>query len=133
LSVLGFALAGVYAMVGAPDVALVAVLVETVLALVFVGVFARLPPTTLRRARNAAIGSAAGAAAFAAIWGALSRPTATAGVAAEHIDRTPDAHGGDVVTVILADFRGLDTMVEITVLAVAVVGVAGLLRRGRNW
>ena len=137
LSVLGFALAGVYAMVGAPDVALVAVLVETVLALVFVGVFARLPPTTLRRprrrARNAGIGVAAGAAAFATIWGALSRPAATAGVAAEHIDRTPDAHGGDVVTVILADFRGLDTMVEITVLAVAVVGVASLLSRGRAW
>jgi len=137
LSVLGFALAGVYAMVGAPDVALVAVLVETVLALVFVGVFARLPPTTLRRprrrARNAGIGVAAGVAAFATIWGALSRPAATAGVAAEHIDRTPDAHGGDVVTVILADFRGLDTMVEITVLAVAVVGVASLLSRGRAW
>src|SRR4029079_9701570 len=65
LSVLGFALAGVYAMVGAPDVALVPVVVETVLALFVVGVFARLPPTTLRRprrrARNAAIGSAAGA------------------------------------------------------------------------
>jgi multicomponent Na+:H+ antiporter subunit A len=39
-----------------------------------------------------------------------------------------------VVTVTLADFRGLDTMVEITVLAVAVVGVASLLRRGgRPW
>jgi len=137
LSVLGFALAGVYAVVGAPDVALVAVLVETVLTLVFVGVFARLPPTTLRRprhrARNAAIGSAAGAAAFAAIWGALSRPTASAGVAAEYIEKAPEAHGGDVVTVILADFRGLDTMVEVTVLAVAIVGVASLLSRGRAW
>jgi multicomponent Na+:H+ antiporter subunit A len=29
-----------------------------------------------------------------------------------------------VVTVILADFRGLDTLVEVTVLAVAIVGVA---------
>jgi multicomponent Na+:H+ antiporter subunit A len=38
-----------------------------------------------------------------------------------------------VVTVILADFRGLDTLVEVTVLAVAIVGVAGLLRRGRAW
>ncbi|MCZ7589924.1 MAG: proton-conducting transporter membrane subunit [Gaiella sp.] len=137
LSVLGFALAGVYAMVGAPDVALVAVLVETVLAYVFVGVFARLPPATVRRprrrARNAVIGAAAGASAFAAIWGALSRPTATTGVAAEHIERAPEAHGGDVVTVILADFRGLDTMVEVTVLAVAVVGVASLLSRGRAW
>jgi len=137
LSVLGFALAGVYAMVGAPDVALVAVLVETILTLVFVGVFARLPSATVRRpglrARNAVIGAAAGGAAFAAIWAGLSRPPAADGVAAEHLDRAPDAHGGDVVTVILADFRGLDTMVEITVLAVAVVGVASLLSRGRAW
>jgi multicomponent Na+:H+ antiporter subunit A len=35
--------------------------------------------------------------------------------------------------VILADFRGLDTMVEITVIAVAVFGVIALLRRGRSW
>jgi multicomponent Na+:H+ antiporter subunit A len=35
--------------------------------------------------------------------------------------------------VILADFRGLDTMVEVTVLAVAVIGVASLLRRGSPW
>ena len=67
------------------------------------------------------------------IWATLSRTTTTTGDAVEHIARTRDAHGGDVVTVILADFRGLDTMVEITVLAVAVIGVAGLLRRGRNW
>ena len=137
LSVLGFALAGVYAMAGAPDVALVAVLVETILTLVFVGVFARLPSTTVRRpglrARNAAIGAVAGGAAFAAIWAGLSRPPAAEGVAAEHLERAPAAHGGDVVTVILADFRGLDTMVEITVLAVAVVGVASLLSRGRAW
>jgi multicomponent Na+:H+ antiporter subunit A len=44
LSVLGFALAAVYAVVGAPDVALVAVVVETALTLVFVGVYSRLPP-----------------------------------------------------------------------------------------
>ena len=67
------------------------------------------------------------------IWAALSRPSPAAGDAAEQIALTQDAHGGDVVTVILADFRGLDTMVEITVLAVAVVGVASLLRRGRSW
>jgi multicomponent Na+:H+ antiporter subunit A len=38
-----------------------------------------------------------------------------------------------VVTVILADFRGLDTLVEITVLATAIIGVALLLRRGKAW
>ena len=46
---------------------------------------------------------------------------------------TPAAHGTDVVTVILADFRGLDTLVEITVVLVALLGVAALLRRGKLW
>jgi len=141
LSVLGFALAGVYAIVGAPDVALVAVVIETVLTIVFVAVFARLPATALvdpggasrrglARYRNAAAGVVAGASAFAVIWAALSRPPLGASDAGAQIGLTPDAHGGDVVTVILADFRGLDTMVEITVLAVAIVGVVSLLRRG---
>ena len=142
LSVLGFALAAVYAVVGAPDVALVAVVVETIVTLVFVGVLSRLPrtdETSLRPARrsrhrrNLAAAVLAGGGAFAAIWAALSRPTVGEGDAREHLARAPDAHGGDVVTVILADFRGLDTLGEITVLAVAVTGVAALLRRGRNW
>jgi multicomponent Na+:H+ antiporter subunit A len=139
LSVLGFALAAVYAMVGAPDVALVAVVVETMLTLVFVGAFAGLPPPDPalpaplpgRRLRNAIAGIVAGASAFAVIWAALSRVPIASGDAAAQIERAADAHGGDVVTVILADFRGLDTMVEITVLAVAIFGVAALLRRGR--
>jgi len=140
LSVLGFSLAGVYALIGAPDVALVAVVVDTVVTLVFVAVFSRLPgttvgrPTTARpsphRLRNAAAGVVAGGAAFAVIWTVLSRPPLGPSDAAGQIRLTPDAHGGDVVTVILADFRGLDTMVEITVLAVAILGVASLIRRG---
>lgn len=139
LSVLGFALAGVYAIAGAPDVALVAVLVETIFTLVFVGVFSRLPPARRRRqsrrrsARNLAAAVGAGLAAFVAIWATLSRTSPTSGDAGQQISRTRDAHGGDVVTVILADFRGLDTMVEITVLAVAIIGVASLLRGGRTW
>jgi multicomponent Na+:H+ antiporter subunit A len=142
LSVLGFALAAVYAVVGAPDVALVAVLVETIFTLVFVGVFSRLPlpgrPATTaapvgRRRRNVVAGIIAGGASFALIWSTLSRTSPNAGDARAQIARTREAHGGDVVTVILADFRGLDTMVEITVLAVAVIGVASLLHRGRNW
>lgn len=141
LSVLGFALAAVYAVVGAPDVALVAVLVETIFTVVFVGVFSRLPqPRQRERARprarggrNVLAGIVASLASFGVIWATLSRTSATRGDAAGQIARARDAHGGDVVTVILADFRGLDTMVEITVLAVAVVGVASLLRHGRSW
>jgi multicomponent Na+:H+ antiporter subunit A len=140
LSVLGFSLAGVYALIGAPDVALVAVVVDTVVTLVFVAVFSRLPGTTVgrlttarpapNRLRNAAAGILSGGGAFAVIWTVLSRPPLGPSDAAGQIRLTPDAHGGDVVTVILADFRGLDTMVEITVLAVAILGVASLIRRG---
>ncbi len=39
-----------------------------------------------------------------------------------------EAHGGNIVNVILVDFRGLDTLGEITVLAVAAIGVFALLR-----
>jgi multicomponent Na+:H+ antiporter subunit A len=68
---------------------------------------------------------------FATIWGGLSRPIAAAGDAVGQIRRTPEAHGGDVVTVILADFRGLDTLAEITVLTLGVVGFLVLVGRWR--
>jgi multicomponent Na+:H+ antiporter subunit A len=145
LSVVGFGLATVFAFAGAPDVALVAVLVDTVTSLVFLAALARLPPDVARprvarspsapsrRWRDPLVGMLGGLAAFAAIWGFLSRPSLHPGVAAEHIRLAPEAHGRAVVTVILADFRGLDTLGEITVLVIAVVGVATLLRHGRLW
>ncbi|MHA7833191.1 MAG: hydrogen gas-evolving membrane-bound hydrogenase subunit E, partial [Algiphilus sp.] len=40
----------------------------------------------------------------------------------------PDGHGRNVVNVILVDFRALDTLGEIFVLALAAVGVYALLR-----
>jgi multicomponent Na+:H+ antiporter subunit A len=45
--------------------------------------------------------------------------------AAEAVDA---AHGRNVVNVILVDFRGLDTFGEITVLAIAGLGVYALLK-----
>ena len=143
LSALGFSLAVAYAFSGAPDVALVAVLVETIVALLFLGVFALLPREVLRREarlktsrsrrwRDPLIGLFSGAVAFLVVWSALSRPAPEASVAGDHVRLAPDAHGSDVVTVILADFRGLDTLGEITVLAVALLGIATLLRRGRT-
>jgi len=143
LSALGFSLAVAYAFSGAPDVALVAVLVETIVALLFLGIFALLPRDVLRREarlrtssrrrwRDPLIGLFSGGIAFLVVWSALSRPAPEATVAGDHVRLAPDAHGSDVVTVILADFRGLDTLGEITVLAVALLGIATLLRRGRT-
>jgi len=142
LAVVGFGLAAVYAVAGAADVALVAVLVETVLALLFLGVFALLPREALRREQTLAerpsrrwrdplIATVAGIGAFVLVWGALSRPAPEASVAEDHIRLADDAHAKDVVTAIIADFRGLDTLGEVTVVAVALLGVVALLRRGR--
>jgi multicomponent Na+:H+ antiporter subunit A len=44
----------------------------------------------------------------------------------------PDGKGRNVVNVILVDFRGLDTLGEITVLAVAAIGAVALARVGRR-
>jgi multicomponent Na+:H+ antiporter subunit A len=38
------------------------------------------------------------------------------------------AHGKNIVNVILVDFRGTDTIIEISVLIVAALGVFGLLK-----
>jgi multicomponent Na+:H+ antiporter subunit A len=40
----------------------------------------------------------------------------------------PVAHGRNIVNVILVDFRGFDTMGEITVLGIAAIGIFGLLK-----
>jgi multicomponent Na+:H+ antiporter subunit A len=142
LSAVGFSLAVAYELLDAPDVALVAVLVETILTLLFVGVLARFPNDVLRREaalsvprsrrwRDPLIGVRAGLAALLTVWAGLSRPVPGASSAERHVELAENAHGKDVVTVILADFRGLDTLVEITVVFVALIGIATLLRRGR--
>jgi multicomponent Na+:H+ antiporter subunit A len=139
LSAVGFGLATAYSLMGAPDVALVAVLIETIFALLFVAVYALLPrdvlrreaaldPPRSRRIRNAAIASLSGVVTTLVVWSAFSRPIPEGGMAARHVDLVDEAHGKDVVTVILADFRGLDTFVEITVVAVAMLAVAMVLR-----
>ena len=138
LSAVGFSLAVVYALLGAADIALVAVLVETLFALLFVGVFSLVPARALRkearrrasrsaRARNVAIAAISGVVTTLVAWGAFSRPIPDDPTAQRHLALADEAHGKDVVTVILADFRGLDTLVEITVVLVAAMAVATLL------
>ena len=136
LSSSGFALAVAYAFYGAPSVTLVAVLVETVLTLLLVSTLKLIPYRLLRRQaelpllrrwRNLFVSVAAGAFAFVVVWGALSQPPAGQAVAEEHVRLAPQAHAKNVVTAILADFRGLDTLGEITVIALVLLGVATLL------
>jgi multicomponent Na+:H+ antiporter subunit A len=143
LSTVGFPLAAVYAFLGSPDVALVAVLMETMLTILFVGFLAAMrdrprvegferDPAESHVGRDRFIGLVAAAAAFVIVWGVLSKPAAIESAARDQIALAPSAHASDVVTAILADFRGLDTMGEITVIAVAMVGLLTLMQRPRQ-
>jgi multicomponent Na+:H+ antiporter subunit A len=54
-------------------------------------------------------------------------------VSREMVERAlPDGEGRNVVNVILVDFRGIDTMGEITVLAAAAIGSVAMARAGRQ-
>jgi multicomponent Na+:H+ antiporter subunit A len=141
ISSAGFSIAIAYAFFGAPDVALVAVLIETIVTLIILGTLRLIPYGVLSRAakipvqygrRKALVAALAGGFVMAISWGTLSRSASMEeSAAARHIALAPEAHAKDVVTVILADFRGLDTMGEITVVALVLLGVATLLSRGR--
>ena len=140
ISAAGFSIAVAYAFFGAPDVALVAVLVETIVTLIVLGVLKLIPYEVLRRGARipvqnpkakAAIAVLAGGFMFAISWATLSQTTTEETVAQGLLELTPEAHGKAAVTVILADFRGLDTMGEISVVALVLLGIATLLWRGR--
>ncbi len=142
LSSVGYTLAGSYAFMNAPDVTLVAVVVETILSIFILGMLVLMPRPILRfetevragrRAlrRDALLASVAFGVAFFVAWGALSRPASSTEVIDSHVVLTPAVHGKDIVSVILADFRAFDTMGEITVIALTLLGVISLLRSGR--
>ncbi len=132
----GYGVALLFAFFGAPDLALTQVLVETLTLVLFALVMRRLPPlradpcsSRRRRTTDLAIAVATGTALTLALLAVRGAPAPEAGrVSAEMAARSlPEAHGRNVVNVILVDFRALDTMGEICVLAIAGLGVAGLL------
>ncbi len=134
LGALGFCLALLYARFGAPDLAITQVLVDTLTVVLLVFAFYRLPryarlSSTRARFRDAVLAAAFGAmmAAFALATQAFRYSERISAYFAEQA--YPLAHGRNVVNVILVDFRALDTLGEITVLALAALGVAALLAR----
>jgi multicomponent Na+:H+ antiporter subunit A len=134
LGVVGYGMAGLFALQGAPDLALTQVLVETVMLVIFAIVLARLPErfTPSRRpavgpAVRAVVALAVGAFVTAGAFAAMAARTAEP-VSGAYLERSlPEGAGRNVVNVILTDFRALDTFGEIAVVATAAVGIAGLV------
>lgn len=85
----------------------------------------------LRRFRDLAIAVAAGAGMAVISFAVMTRPP-SATIADFFVDKAYSEGGGrNVVNVILVDFRGFDTLGEITVLGIVALTVFALLRRFR--
>jgi len=134
LTVVGFTLAALFALLRAPDVALVAALVETTFTILLLAFVMPLPSRSERAAPTRSpwlVGTSsvlAAGFAFVVTWEMLSRP-AVQSVATRY---TELARGEGVVGKILADYRGLDTVGETTVLALSLASVATLMRPRRK-
>jgi multicomponent Na+:H+ antiporter subunit A len=136
LGAVGYGVAILFVIHGAPDLALTQLLVETLIVVLFVLVLRHLPDrfarTELRayRALRGAVAIAVGLFVFAftlVAGAARTRPS----ISGEYLARAlPEAHGRNVVNVILVDFRALDTLGEIVVLVVAGIGIASLVTAG---
>jgi multicomponent Na+:H+ antiporter subunit A len=133
LGLVGYGVAVVFLLFRAPDLALTQFSIETLSVLLFVLVLRRLPPLRAlspraERLRDGVVAAAGGAFVTALVLAATeaSHPTPLRDYFAA--TSLALANGRNVVNVILVDFRGFDTLGEITVLATAAIGVVALLR-----
>jgi len=141
LGAVGYSMAGLYVARGAPDLALTQFAIETLSTVLFVLVLRFLPSTWVHRTpaiatpMRLAVSAAVGVAIFVfALSASNARPDVREPSVSESQieDSLPVGHGKNVVNVILVDFRGWDTMGEITVLSVAAIGAVSLARAGRR-
>ncbi len=141
----GLATSMTFLWLSAPDLALTQLMVETVTTvLILLGLrwlpprrrpahlAARIPASAwLRRGRDALLAVAGGIGMAAAAYAVLTQPVVP-GIRDFFVLRAlPEGGGANVVNVLLVDFRGFDTLGEITVLAAVALTVYALLRRFR--
>jgi len=134
LGAVGFGMALIFVLQGAPDLALTQFAIETLGAVLFVLVLRRLPsrfderPTALGRWLRVSVSVVVGVFVFAFALIATDVRVAPT-ISDEFVERSlPEGGGRNVVNVILVDFRGLDTIGEATVLVVAALGIVSITR-----
>ena len=133
VGVTGYGMAAIFALHGAPDLALTQALVETVTLIAFVLVIRRLPQRIgLRSSRwkrwvrmviGASVGLTIGAFALIALGARSEDPISLLLPELAY----SGGHGSNVVNVMLVDIRGWDTLGELSVILAAATGVASLV------
>lgn len=137
LGVIGYAVAGLFLMYGAPDLAMTQFAIETLTVILFVLVLYKLPEyipdvNNLVRLRDLTISVSFGLLITLIII-VLTEKELTSNLSEYYSTYSYLlAKGKNVVNVILVDFRSIDTLGEITVLVIAALGVYALLRLSIN-
>jgi multicomponent Na+:H+ antiporter subunit A len=138
---IGYAVAVIYILRGAPDLALTQMLMESVTLVAALLVLTRLPGGAAADRQSRPLLGRWVSAAIAVCAGVLMTALAlmlpgirSAAAVSAGMDDAAVAHGGgtNLVNVILVDIRGWDTFGEISVLVAAATGVAGLIFRSRR-
>lgn len=139
VGIIGFLVSTIYLVYRAPDLIMTQISVETVSIVIFLWVLKDIDftigDTRSFRPLDALL---AFGAAFGTVYFLLQNLRAKDDLSAPAqyyiANSLPEAWGKNMVNVILVDFRALDTMGEISVLAIATVGVLALLKVtfGRN-
>lgn len=130
----GYSISALYLLVKAPDLALTQIMIESASVILFLLVFRYLPELEpdargrARKARDWAIALGLGAAATVGM--AIVMSTHQVRTIADYFMRTskPIAGFKNVVNAIIVDYRGYDTLGEITVLAIAGIAIYAMLR-----
>jgi multicomponent Na+:H+ antiporter subunit A len=138
LGAVGYGAAVLFVIQGAPDLALTQFLVETLSLVAFVLALRHLPDRFTHRrwrlGRASRLAVSAGVGLFVAGFALLARGARSGPpVSGAYLEQAePEAGAGNVVNAILVDFRGFDTLGEITVLTAAALGVVSMVVLGRR-
>ncbi|MCC5856067.1 MAG: putative monovalent cation/H+ antiporter subunit A [Idiomarina sp.] len=133
MGVVGFSIAFIFILFSAPDLSITQILVETLTVILLVLVLFRLPSfsnisTTSERIRDAIVALLTGLLMTLLVMITIDIQL-FAPISDYMIENSaPLAYGRNIVNVILVDFRALDTLGEIFVLALAAMGVYAMIK-----
>lgn len=133
----GYLVALMFVIFRAPDLALTQLLIETVSVILFMLVFVHLPKLKKENTKRStkmfnlivsmSVGVMITLVSISAF--AFGSETGFSSIREYFIENSKELAGGyNIVNVILVDFRGLDTMLEILVLAIAALGVISFIK-----
>ena len=133
VGIMGFSIALIFILFSAPDLGITQLLVETMTVILLVLVLFRLPrfsnlSTNLERIRDGAVAATMGVLIFLLIITAWSIDQFESISTYMVENSAPLAYGRNIVNVILVDYRALDTLGEMFVLALAAIGVIAMLK-----